>query len=90
MIQILIAKCGELTASIGKIRNGSVNIILNFNPIPKHNFTDLIQDSPLVVNVSHIARYDDSLGGMALNIISTATEENLLTLLEETLPKLLN
>jgi len=61
---------GKFSLSIGDVKEGSLNLITNFNTTKYLGFSNLLKDHPYVTKISSIQNYEDNLGGISIVVSS--------------------
>jgi hypothetical protein len=59
---------GLFHVNVGKISNGHINIISNFNPINNPQFCQVIAKTKQVKEISALNNYGSGLGGISLAV----------------------
>jgi len=59
---------GQYVVSVGKVKDGSLNLITNFNVIIFMNYILLLASCDQVNKITSIRNYEDDLGGISLEV----------------------
>ncbi|HEY5591549.1 MAG TPA: hypothetical protein VIK55_11090 [Paludibacter sp.] len=59
---------GKFEIKVGRVKEGSLNLIVNFNTIIYMNFALLLAFNPYVKKIVSIQNHDDFLGGISLEV----------------------
>ena len=67
---------------LGEIKNGSINIITNFNPIVQSRFIFFLNGDRNVEKVTSLSSYDEQMGGISIKLSDVFSYNNLIPALQ--------
>lgn len=79
----IIAQVDHLKATIGKNKEGQVNVFVNFNPIFNMLLLQEISSCTAVKAVTNVSNYENGTGGLAIRLADKADEYMLQRCFEE-------